>query len=563
MATSAPTPKQIHSGTLDLGPYRVLGALGRGGTAQVYKAEHRRLGQLRALKVLLPELSEPHVVGRLMTEARAMARLRHPSIVEVFDCDVLGDGTAFIAMEYLRGEAMRAWLDRVGKVPGHSRLAAAMVGVIAEALLFAHEHGVVHRDLKPENVLLIPDVADPRTFSLKILDFGIAKLLREEPLTRTRVGCVVGTPTYMAPEQWQPGSRIDQRTDVYALGCLFFEMLCGRPPFVETDDVGMRRAHLEDAAPKVTTLEPELPAALDPLIARMLAKDPEDRPQGVEVLLRDIEALLGTDRGRFSEMLKQPTGCAVVAHETVTIDPLPPRSATPRRWTTDGPGAAAAFPFSTDAWQGRGDPRRRYTYFAILGALGTMALVGGVLLVARRPPAREAAAAAAAVAPRGVDPKTTGNAQGTAGTAGRESGTVVDRARDRAQQEWREAERAPVGRAERQPEQAVREQAERQRAAREQMLQAEREVRAVRARAVREWEEGERERTRREAARPRAGARADARSPAGPAAGRAVAGGPPAAKGRPAARGASDRGRPGISPPAISLPANSYRKVGD
>jgi serine/threonine protein kinase len=383
VATSAPSPSESLPSRPQLGAYRVLGTLGRGGMAHVLKVEHLRLGQIRALKVLLPELTAPHIVGRLMTEARAMARLRHPAIVEVFDCDVLEDGTAFIAMEYLRGEQMRRWLDRVGKVRGQPMLAAAIVGAIGQGLLYAHQHEIVHRDLKPENILLVPDPSEPRNFAVKILDFGIAKLMREEPLTRTRAGCVVGTPVYMAPEQWRPGSKIDPRTDIYALGCVFFELLCGRPPFVENDDVDMRRAHLEDAAPAVTSLEPDLPAALDPLIGRMLAKAPEDRPQSVEEVLLELEAVTGHTRARFAELLRVPASWSVIAKETVTVDPAATRHTrlSPVGW------APAAFPFATDAWQGRGDPRKRFAILVALGAMAAIALVGGVLLWLREPAA--------------------------------------------------------------------------------------------------------------------------------------------------------------------------------
>jgi hypothetical protein len=376
-----------------LGPYRVLGSLGIGGTAQVFKAEHRHLGQIRALKVLLPEISaRPGLVERMLTEARAMARLRHPAIVEVFDCDVLKDGTAFIAMEYLRGEPMRSWLDRVGKLRRQPLLAVAIAGVVAEGLRFAHAQQVIHRDLKPENVLFIPDPADRLAFSLKILDFGIAKLLREEPLTRTRAGCVVGTPVYMAPEQWQPGSLIDQRTDIYALGCLLFELLCGRPPFLDADDVGMRRAHLELPAPTPASLEPGLPPALDRLVARMLAKDPADRPQTIEEVIDALEQIIGQKPACFRERLRVPADWAVVAKDTVAIEPS-------RRWTTVSPASWTAVsprtpawisgvrPFATDAWQGRGDPRKRFLLIACLAALGGCAVAGGILLAAklRRP----------------------------------------------------------------------------------------------------------------------------------------------------------------------------------
>jgi eukaryotic-like serine/threonine-protein kinase len=296
----------------EIGPYRLLGAIGRGGMAEVWKAEHRHLGQIRALKVLLPgAAARSDLVVRLITEARATAWLRHPVIVEVFDCDVLPDGTAFIAMEFLQGEQLRAWLDRVGKLADHPRLAAAIAGRAAEGLAFAHNLGVVHRDLKPENLFLVPMQSDRPAFAVKLLDFGIAKLLCEQSPARTRPGCVIGTPAYMAPEQWQLGQPVDHRSDVYALGCLLFELLAGRPPFPCDDEIGAMRGHLELDPPDITTLEPAVPAALSDLLVWMLAKRPEDRPQTMAAVIAALEGFLGLDRPRFSELLRAPAALTV------------------------------------------------------------------------------------------------------------------------------------------------------------------------------------------------------------------------------------------------------------
>jgi tRNA A-37 threonylcarbamoyl transferase component Bud32 len=309
------------TGTQHIGPYQVLGSLGTGGMAEVFKVEHRHLGQIRALKVLRPEIStRPDVVERMLEEARAMGRLRHPAVVEVYDCDVLQDGTAFIAMEYLRGEPLRLWLQRIGKLTRYPRLAAALVGRVAEGLAFAHRQDVVHRDLKAENILLVQDPAGGDRFTLKLLDFGVAKILREErPRDLTLDGCVIGTPTCMAPEQWSPGSVVDRRTDIYGLGCLFFELLCGRPPFVEIDDLAIMRAHCETEAPRVGALEADLPPGFDPLVARMLAKAPDDRPRDLEEVLAQLEALVGRPRARWDEVLRAPPGFPVVVQETLEI----------------------------------------------------------------------------------------------------------------------------------------------------------------------------------------------------------------------------------------------------
>jgi serine/threonine protein kinase len=301
--------------------------------AEVFKAEHRHLGQIRGLKVLLPEIAaQPELLSRLLTEARTMARLRHPTIAEVYDCDVQGD-SAFIVMEYLPGITLRTWCDQVGKLARNSGLAAAIVGTLADGLAFAHQHGVVHRDLKPENVLLIPLPDDDDGFALKILDFGVAKLVREQPViptaakarpesavNQTQHGCIVGTPLYMAPEQWRPGSAIDHRVDIYALGCVLFELLCGRPPFCEEEPSAIMCAHLTELPPDVTILEPEIGSRFQILLARMLAKSPEDRHPSMEDVLTELESISGHKRSQWHEMLRTPRTGAMAVRGTLVIN---------------------------------------------------------------------------------------------------------------------------------------------------------------------------------------------------------------------------------------------------
>ena len=420
-----------------LGPYRLLSSLGKGGNAEVFKAEHRHMGQLRALKVLFPDRSAGSgMVGRLVTEARAMARLRHPSIVEIFECDVLSNGTAFIAMEYLRGETLRRWLERVGKVRRHPALAAAIAAAIGEGLQFAHAQGVIHRDLKPENVLLIPNAHDREAFSVKILDFGIAKLLREKPLTRTRVGCVVGTPVYMAPEQWRPGHPVDHRADVYALGCLLFELLSGRPPFTESDEIGLMRAHLESAPPPLTALEPGLAAGWDELLARLLAKSPDDRPATVKEAIAGLEPLVGQRRSAFPALLRMPAGWSVVPPETGGPEPPPPP-----RPTFDAVAESLAVVVRatvTGAWRGLSDARRWPLLFACVGALAACLLIGGLLLFNkhRGVPAVDRAPAHVGVATTPLLPSSPGAETFKVEITSRPAGAVV----------WVEGESTPRGR---------------------------------------------------------------------------------------------------------------------
>jgi serine/threonine-protein kinase len=282
--------------------------------AEVFLAVHRHLGHVRAVKVLSPhgpDADRAELALRLITEARAMSRLRHPAIAEVYECDTLPSDGAFMAMEHLAGQPVADWLRRCGSLERHPALAAALVGVVADALAYAHEHGIVHRDIKPDNLFVIPDPAGEGRFRVKVLDFGIAKLLREKPLVATQVGFVVGTPFYLAPEGWYAGGNIDARTDIYSLGCVFFELLAGRPPFVAEDAVHLMNAHIHQAAPGLAALSPDVPPALAALVARMLAKDPADRPASMTEVVRALERFLGCGRKQFAERLRAPADLAI------------------------------------------------------------------------------------------------------------------------------------------------------------------------------------------------------------------------------------------------------------
>jgi len=215
-----------------VGGYTVLHQLGQGGMGQVFLAQHHRIARRAAVKVLLPELSaNESVVERFFTEARATSLIRHPGIVEVLDCDVR-DGQAYIVMEHLQGESVADYLERIGGLVGDTAFALAVVAQVAQAVGAAHAAGIVHRDLKPDNVFLSISNTDGRVVP-KVLDFGIAKLAERGSATHTRTGAVLGTPAYMSPEQCRGGSKVvDGRSDVYSLGCILYEMLCGEPPFV-------------------------------------------------------------------------------------------------------------------------------------------------------------------------------------------------------------------------------------------------------------------------------------------------------------------------------------------
>ena len=278
-----------------LGAYTIVRPLGAGGMGVVYLARHRHIGRDAAIKVLLPELTKNEdIVARFLTEARATAAIRHPGIVEILDCDIDATGRAYIVMEYLRGESLANCLARAPR--SLSALPSVVsVGIqVASGLAAAHERGIVHRDLKPDNLFLATD-GGPRTpVTIKILDFGIAKLVsgnNEGNTHKTRTGSMLGTPAYMSPEQARDASSIDDRADVYALGCILFEMTAGRPPFVRAGAGEVMIAHVIEPPPKLSSLVPEVDPALESLVAQMLEKDPAGRPQTMTEVQSRLEAM--------------------------------------------------------------------------------------------------------------------------------------------------------------------------------------------------------------------------------------------------------------------------------
>jgi serine/threonine protein kinase len=249
----------------ELGGYRILEQVGRGGTSVVYRAEHVRLGRLAALKLLSPGIGEADFSDRFLRESRLAASLDHPSIVPVYDAGE-EDGLLYIAMAFVDGTDLKTLIGEEGRLP--LRRALGIVGQVASALDVAHARGLVHRDVKPANILVGPE---DRAF---LSDFGAVKELASAGMTRT--GTFVGTLEYCAPEQVE-GGEVDARTDVYALGCVLYEAVTGKPPFHRPSEVAVLNAHLHAPPPQVSKEAPDVPAALDAVISRALAKSPLDR----------------------------------------------------------------------------------------------------------------------------------------------------------------------------------------------------------------------------------------------------------------------------------------------
>jgi eukaryotic-like serine/threonine-protein kinase len=261
------------------GRYELRNQIARGGTAQVYLARDLLLDRPVALKVLFPELSsDSSFVERFRREAQAAANLSHPNIVPVFDWGE-SERTYFIVMEHVDGEPLSAIIR--GQAPLAAMRAAAIAGDIAKALSYAHRHGVVHRDVKPGNVLITRDG------QVKVADFGIARAVGADDSV-TQTGLVMGTATYFSPEQAQ-GLNVDGRSDVYSLGVVLYEMVTGRAPFTADTPVAIAYKHVSETPAPPREVEPRVPASLEAVILRAMAKNPADRYATAEDLHADLQ----------------------------------------------------------------------------------------------------------------------------------------------------------------------------------------------------------------------------------------------------------------------------------
>jgi tRNA A-37 threonylcarbamoyl transferase component Bud32 len=281
------------------GNYRALSLLGEGGMGAVYLAEHPDIGRRVAVKVLRPEMiKDPQLLQRFMNEARAANAIRHPNIIEILDSGTTPEGTPYLVMELLEGEVLSGRIRRLGKLPLVDALEFAYQ--TASALAAAHEKAIIHRDLKPDNLFIIRDPSDPSRERVKVLDFGIAKLqtMSTGPGSgggmQTRTGTLMGTPVYMSPEQCLGTKTVDQRSDVYALGIIIFEMLSGRPPFLSEGFGELVNMHLNVKPPSLRQINPDVPAAVDTMVTKALEKAPEARQRSAAELQIDIRAAAGT-----------------------------------------------------------------------------------------------------------------------------------------------------------------------------------------------------------------------------------------------------------------------------
>lgn len=300
-----------------LGGYRILKVLGAGGMGVVFQAEDVMLKRPVALKAMLPALSAvPTSRARFLQEAQAAAAITHDHIVTIYQ---VGEdrGVPFLAMQFLQGETLESRLKRVGRLPVPTVLRVGRE--IAEGLSAAHLVGLIHRDIKPSNIWL-----EAGRDRVKILDFGLARVAYGDS-NLTQSGVLVGTPAYMAPEQARGGSSTESRSDLFSLGCVLYRLCTGQLPFKGGDTLATLTALATTQPPRVDRLNPDVQPVLADLIARLLAKNPEQRPASAQVVVESIRAI------EKSAPPEEASGSAISVMDTV-LELLPKKSPSLFSW---------------------------------------------------------------------------------------------------------------------------------------------------------------------------------------------------------------------------------------
>ncbi|MDB4960344.1 MAG: serine/threonine protein kinase [Myxococcales bacterium] len=356
-----------------VGEYEVEARIGQGAFGTVFKAVHPLIGKVVAIKVLARRFSvDPEMVSRFAAEARAVNQIRNRHIIDIFSFGQLEDGRQYYVMEYLDGEPLDALIERAGTISIVDAL--PILRGIAKALDAAHAKGIAHRDLKAENVFLAsdPDGGSAGVWP-KLLDFGIAKLMSPEDglKHKTRTGSPIGTPYYMSPEQCR-GRDVDHRTDHYAFGVLTYVMLTGVYPFDADDYMSILVKQLNDQPAPASTLVPELPPAVDDVIAWLMQKDPAQRPSDLRSAVRALEEAAATAG-------LAPPSTTVWDAQTGPIA---------RAQVSRPPNVGNALPSELDVAPARAGGSKTRLLIALAVAL---ALCGGIAMVVTRRSAREPA----------------------------------------------------------------------------------------------------------------------------------------------------------------------------
>lgn len=359
------------------GRYELGSVLGRGGMAEVYLAHDTRLGRTVAVKTLRVDLArDPSFQARFRREAQSAASLNHPAIVAVYDTgeDTVHEGGSagaavsipYIVMEYVDGSTLRELLHS-GRKLLPERAMEMCIGIL-QALEYSHRSGIVHRDIKPANVMLT------RTGQVKVMDFGIARAMGDSGMTMTQTSAVIGTAQYLSPEQAK-GEQVDSRSDLYSTGCLIYELLTNRPPFVGDSPVAVAYQHVREEPQQPSAFDPEISPEMDAIVMKALVKDPDYRYQSADEMRADIEACLdgqpvsaasGFAAGGYGGYPDEQPTTALRAQDSPT-SMMPP--------VGDGNGEGY-----DDGGRGRGKPRRSRVSTVLLVLAGILVLVGAIFI---------------------------------------------------------------------------------------------------------------------------------------------------------------------------------------
>ncbi|MFF8672360.1 Stk1 family PASTA domain-containing Ser/Thr kinase [Streptomyces sp. NPDC015242] len=356
------------------GRYELGQVLGRGGMAEVYLAHDTRLGRTVAVKTLRADLArDPSFQARFRREAQSAASLNHPAIVAVYDTgeDYIDNvSIPYIVMEYVDGSTLRELLHS-GRKLLPERAMEMTIGIL-QGLEYAHRNGIVHRDIKPANVMLT------RNGQVKVMDFGIARAMGDSGMTMTQTAAVIGTAQYLSPEQAK-GEQVDARSDLYSTGCLLYELLTVRPPFVGDSPVAVAYQHVREEAQAPSVFDPEITPEMDAIVLKALVKDPDYRYQSADEMRADIEACLDG----------QPVA-ATAAMGAVGYGGYPDDQPTTALRSDSGAGATSMLPpmnpddggygYDERPDRRRGQQRKSSTSTILLVVAGILVLVGAILI---------------------------------------------------------------------------------------------------------------------------------------------------------------------------------------